>query len=102
MTRSLKELYQILLKHLKGLKEYFYICSQIATIHWKGLITKEEMILLTLDFESKRPNKDKYVEFYNNKSFVKNTFSNYWWDCLDKESVKQKILFVQHLIDELP
>lgn len=94
-TRTLKELYEILLddKINKG------ICLCISSLYSWSTINSKEHDLLLKDFESKKPN--IFSKFFWNSSY--NHFSSlghYWWTN-DNKGNEQRKLFIQHIIDNL-
>jgi len=94
-TRTLKELYEILLDN----KINQGICHCISRLYGWGTISLEEHELLLEDFESKKPN--MFSKFFWNRNYNHlSRLKHYWWTN-DKKGNEQRKLFIQHIIDNL-
>lgn len=93
-TRTLKELYEILLNYSVNNG----ICHNIDDIYAISRISYKEYELLKRDFNKRKP--FIFSKFFWHKSFQKFSHGySYWWN--GKESNEQRKLFIQHIINTL-
>jgi len=96
-TRTLKELYQILLDNFDNFNDG--ICSKIHCLYWFDEITYKELKLLDKHFKNQKPT--IFSKFFWYSSYNKmRSGDNYWWK-FNESGNKQRKLFIQHLMSKL-
>lgn len=118
-TRTLKELYTILLEsYITNVKNgvkivdivppknkvfnyySYYICNHITNLHDNNIITSVEKKHLLMNFQSNRPTKILHNDFYQNPNFYKRNDNYAWWKYKNWSPVgiEVRIKFINHLI----
>jgi len=75
------------------------LCCNVKKLMENNLITPFEDIVLISFLRDNKPSIYQYQDFYNHKSFLKESL--YWWDNYSKtqEGHKQRILFIKYLLE---
>lgn len=90
--RTLKELYEIILRRLEGKPDATFICNQMLYAERDEKITSEEHIILSRDFLANKPLVNS--EWTKAESW---RGGKGWW-YLSPAGREQRILFLTHLI----
>ena len=102
-TRTLKELYEFLLKRYEE-SNIYYICNVINQLYSDSELTITEHDLLLGNFKLQRPSKNLHSDFYLHPNFDRINFLSSWW-CIKltkeekKEVISEKIRFLKRLIE---
>lgn len=96
-TRSLKELYKLVLAKFESDPTDMGICISAHNLEYQGVLSYSEIRTFMEDFYSRRP------EWYNSLfwySFSYTPKTSYWWHRTE-EGRKCRIKFLKHIINKL-
>ncbi len=102
-TRTLKELYETLLKRYEN-SNFYYVCNLINFMGSTGELSGIEHEILITDFKSQRPSKELHSEFFYHPTYDKiNNLSSWWYYDIDGEQrtevISEKVKLIKKLID---
>lgn len=97
--RTLKELYELVYKHIVGKQSIHSLCWTISDMFDKEKFMEEEYIMLSLHFSDQRPTVGKHPQFYSHSAYHKALWNNFWWE-YTKDGTEQRIKFIKYLIEQ--